>query len=458
MHSPSAPVRGMTLLIAVILSSVVLSVALSLLDISYKQILLASSAKQSQYAFYNADAALECALYWDQRIDAFNYTLNPAYMTFPGKITCADPSGNVQSIYPTVPPNSSTVVGSVRTTVFSIPCQAGGTSGTVTITKSNTSGGSIYTTGFSSCSATDPRRIERGLTITYGDITGSGGGGTRVFAISPAEPISGRTSWDLDIDGPLVFNVVGTWTLTPSAGFSATVKAWGGGGGAGSPGRSQTANGGGGGFASGVLDVNPSSITVVVGGGGKSATGGATGGSGGGGNGAAGNGGGGGGASTVSHLSTTQVVGSGGGGGGYDYAGAAGGGLTGNRNVGDGAGGFGGTQSAGGAGGSGPVATGGNGSLGTGGIGVYSGGGGGGGYYGGGGAGSQSGYGNAGGGGSGYYGGNKISGGSSASGSNATAGGSGDSNYAGAAGQGGAGPTGGIGPISAGNPGRVVVY
>ena len=66
--------RGFTLLVAVILASVALSLGLILLDISYKQVVLASSARQSQSAFYNADSAMECALYWDQQFDSFAYT------------------------------------------------------------------------------------------------------------------------------------------------------------------------------------------------------------------------------------------------------------------------------------------------------------------------------------------------------------------------------------------------
>src|ERR1700743_3560876 len=64
--------RGFTLLVAVILTSVILSGGLALLDISYKQVTRAASARQSQYAFYNADSAIECALYWDS-IDTFDY-------------------------------------------------------------------------------------------------------------------------------------------------------------------------------------------------------------------------------------------------------------------------------------------------------------------------------------------------------------------------------------------------
>ena len=166
----STPMRGVTLLVAVILSSVVLSVALSLLDVAYKQQLLASTAKQSQYAFYAADSAMECALYWDQKVDAFDYTpLVPA-----PDIKCnAGISISNQNPTPTIVSGSGGV-GSLRKTTFDIPCSGGGVSGSVTILKSDgtatcsgTNHTCIYTTGYSSCTSSDPRRIERGLKVLY---------------------------------------------------------------------------------------------------------------------------------------------------------------------------------------------------------------------------------------------------------------------------------------------------
>lgn len=65
--------RGFALLIAVIFMSVMLAFGLALGSLSYKQQVLASSAVQSQYAFYAADAGLECALYADQRENRFAY-------------------------------------------------------------------------------------------------------------------------------------------------------------------------------------------------------------------------------------------------------------------------------------------------------------------------------------------------------------------------------------------------
>ncbi len=154
MHTTSP--RGFTLLIAVILSSVISSVGLALLDVTLKQVILASAATQSQYAFYNADTALECALYWDQKIGAFDYT-SPLSA---GSITCAD---LVVTNY--VPASGS----GTRTTSFSVPCTSGsGTLGTVSISKTATGQTTIYANGYNSCDPNDPRRLERGLKATYG--------------------------------------------------------------------------------------------------------------------------------------------------------------------------------------------------------------------------------------------------------------------------------------------------
>ncbi len=74
--------NGFALLIAVIFMSVMLSLGLALGSLAYKQQVLASSATESQYAFYAADAALECALYADQQNNGqqslFAYQPSPA--------------------------------------------------------------------------------------------------------------------------------------------------------------------------------------------------------------------------------------------------------------------------------------------------------------------------------------------------------------------------------------------
>lgn len=149
--------QGFTLLIAVVLSSVLISVGLALLDTSYKQVLLASAATQSQYAFYNADSALECALYWDQQQNAFDYT---APLT---SIIC-----NGQTMTLASAPNSTTVSAGVRTTQITVPCAGSGSNAAITVSKGNNAATAIYTSGYNSCLTADPRRTERGLKLTYG--------------------------------------------------------------------------------------------------------------------------------------------------------------------------------------------------------------------------------------------------------------------------------------------------
>ncbi len=150
--------RGFTLLIAVVLTSVLLSVGLALLDISYKQIMLSSTARQSQYAFYAADSAIECALFWDQKRNAFQYGASPT------PIRCANTQITV----------TSTTTSGYKESGFYTPC-INNTQAKVTVYKyqaggSDTCNGGttcIYADGFNSCNVSDARRIERGLKVFY---------------------------------------------------------------------------------------------------------------------------------------------------------------------------------------------------------------------------------------------------------------------------------------------------
>lgn len=62
---------GFTLLLAAIIASIAIALGAAIYDIAQKQVTLSSTAKQSQYAFYTADTAAECALYWDIRCSYF---------------------------------------------------------------------------------------------------------------------------------------------------------------------------------------------------------------------------------------------------------------------------------------------------------------------------------------------------------------------------------------------------
>lgn len=57
--------RGFTLLLAALIASIALALGSSIYNIVQKQFVLSSLGRDSQFAFYAADMASECALYWD---------------------------------------------------------------------------------------------------------------------------------------------------------------------------------------------------------------------------------------------------------------------------------------------------------------------------------------------------------------------------------------------------------
>jgi hypothetical protein len=64
--------RGFTILLAALIASLVLALGISIFTIAQKQLILSSIGRNSQFAFYAADTAAECALYWDLRYLAFH--------------------------------------------------------------------------------------------------------------------------------------------------------------------------------------------------------------------------------------------------------------------------------------------------------------------------------------------------------------------------------------------------
>lgn len=57
--------RGIALLISVIIVSIVLAVSIGVSNIVSTEISISNTGRQSQMAFYAADAGVDCAIYWD---------------------------------------------------------------------------------------------------------------------------------------------------------------------------------------------------------------------------------------------------------------------------------------------------------------------------------------------------------------------------------------------------------
>jgi hypothetical protein len=64
-HREKTRQSGFTLLLAALVASIALTLGSALFGFATKQLALSSINKNSQFAFFNADSATECALYWD---------------------------------------------------------------------------------------------------------------------------------------------------------------------------------------------------------------------------------------------------------------------------------------------------------------------------------------------------------------------------------------------------------
>ena len=177
---------GFTLLLAALVAAIVLSLGTSIFTIARKQIALSSLGRDSQFAFYAADTAVECALYYDVRKSSttgfVGFATSSASSAMNG-LTC-----DGVTVVPTL--QSSTVNSAV--TYFRVYSANGGPSGTpqdglfsrdeadnpqsgncaeVTITKNSTAPftvihGDGYSTPCSSVSS-NSRSLQRSIELQY---------------------------------------------------------------------------------------------------------------------------------------------------------------------------------------------------------------------------------------------------------------------------------------------------
>ncbi len=156
--------KGFVLLYAVLLSSVILTIGLAILDIVILQQNLAGTQRDSALAFYSADTALECVLYWDYKQNDFDKS--------PGNngknVSCDGVQASLVS-ESADPGKNSPWVYVMRVDFLDGRCA------NVAVTKTWGPGNTLLRTeiesrGYNtSCpsAGTVPRRLERGVRITY---------------------------------------------------------------------------------------------------------------------------------------------------------------------------------------------------------------------------------------------------------------------------------------------------
>jgi len=168
-HFYSLKKNGFVLLFAVLTSSILLAIGLGIFSIAYKELLLSSSDRESQIAFYAADSAAECAVYWDAVHPGFTDGIF-GLVDSGGVVYDADSSGSpmcagidINDVW--------TVTGSgVFPIVTTFDLTFGdGSCAKVTVIKnySSVSNTEIRSRGFNSCDPGVSRRAERGLRLTY---------------------------------------------------------------------------------------------------------------------------------------------------------------------------------------------------------------------------------------------------------------------------------------------------
>lgn len=192
--------KGFVLAFSLLISSIVLVLAFGIFNILLKQIILTGSAKDSQIAFYAADAGTECALYWDTHtsrtlsdVGFFDTEGNYRYL-YRGvfALPANHPDRQMsESPYPAVGPLSS-FLDSENNFVcgLTIPNSPGfsdnGTDSVVTNFRMNLSSDGkmcalvtvekhfneqydtiIHSRGYNDCNETNTRRVERAIEVKY---------------------------------------------------------------------------------------------------------------------------------------------------------------------------------------------------------------------------------------------------------------------------------------------------
>lgn len=146
MKLPNNKKTGFTLLVSIIVTSMLLIISFVVVNVAYKQLVLANFNQESQYAFYNADSGIECAVYWDFKggVSAFNAPISPT-INCGGQLAPTSTSG--------------------ATTTFSVNLTRGYV--TVDVGKHPNGLTIISSKGYNTSAVGSTRKLERGETLTY---------------------------------------------------------------------------------------------------------------------------------------------------------------------------------------------------------------------------------------------------------------------------------------------------
>lgn len=168
--------NGYTLLFSVLVASLVLAIGVSILNISKKEFMLTTSARDSAMAFYAADSGIECAAYGDQEFGSFSETTDSPS----GTLHCGEAMGAINP--PPGQPATEIIAGEEYVRTFSVKFGEGDGRESCTdiaVVKKLNINGSFdtiieargYNFGWNpstqNCDVQGPRKVERGVRLTY---------------------------------------------------------------------------------------------------------------------------------------------------------------------------------------------------------------------------------------------------------------------------------------------------
>jgi len=149
---------GFAMLFTVLIVSIILSLAIGISNITFKQNLLSSIAKDSQQAFFAADTGMECGLMNDL-IYASAYYPRGAGPTQVSS-TLAIPCGSMTFQIDTAKSSTSYLVYKEIVSDGKKPCRV------ITFNKQDPTLNKVQVRGYSMCDNT-PRQVERALEVQY---------------------------------------------------------------------------------------------------------------------------------------------------------------------------------------------------------------------------------------------------------------------------------------------------
>lgn len=176
--SARAQPQGFTIFFAMLVGGLALGIGAAIYDLTVRELDLSSTAAQSQYAIYAADAGAECALYWDFKCTLGLCTSNgagdSAWATSSTSIppttgiTCAGTDVTTITASGGLPGWGITPIATAATTTFRVNFSGQPYCATVVVAKRNDpSITTVTSTGYNTCVAGIPGKLQRVLQVNY---------------------------------------------------------------------------------------------------------------------------------------------------------------------------------------------------------------------------------------------------------------------------------------------------